>query len=241
MWGATTYRANSHNHAGISIHAPRVGCDNSASLMGSPPAKFQSTHPVWGATKAEDGLQPCLLISIHAPRVGCDTARSRRWPIRTKNFNPRTPCGVRLEIQHGSGDGALFQSTHPVWGATSPPQRSPGPAVDFNPRTPCGVRRRILPSCTLYRRFQSTHPVWGATRHISCQFSQSCRISIHAPRVGCDAALTKRSTSSWPFQSTHPVWGATPCHSSFWCWPQNFNPRTPCGVRLTLNECIIRP
>ena len=33
--------------------------------------------------------------------------------------------------------------------------------------------------------FQFTHPVWGATRHLDAQ-QGDLRVSIHAPRVGCD-------------------------------------------------------
>ena len=123
----------------------------------------------------------------------------------------------------------LFQSTHPVWGATCTGAGPHRPQSHFNPRTPCGVRRPPW-SCAgagwwnfnprtpcgvrhwdktedhLDDEFQSTHPVWGATRgHRSCG--------------GCPR-----------FQSTHPVWGATtPSNSSQ--LPKNFNPRTPCGVR----------
>ena len=34
-------------------------------------------------------------------------------------------------------------------------------------------------------------------------------ISIHAPRVGCDANHNAVAYISRAFQSTHPVWGAT--------------------------------
>ena len=101
----------------------------------------------------------------------------------------------------------VFQSTHPVWGAT-----------------------RLLPVERHPLRFQSTHPVWGATRDAAALHS-SPAISIHAPRVGCDR-LRPVNKSGYPsFQSTHPVWGATPCgRGSGRCRP-HFNPRTPCGVR----------
>ena len=75
---------------------------------------------MWGATayefqaRAEDAL-----ISIHAPRVGCDNfcIISTAFP---DNFNPRTPCGVRHpDIICDFTNLPLFQSTHPVWGATT--------------------------------------------------------------------------------------------------------------------------
>ena len=192
----------------ISIHAPRVGCDQyhhrgrergpdfnprtpcgvrrveracTVTVLG-----FQSTHPVWGATNWPlitkedhmisihaprvgcDGDNPfCLTacsISIHAPRVGCD-CRYRGQRLRRRDFNPRTPCGVRP-----CGTGGDYDRKN------------------FNPRTPCGVRRH---QCATWSRgfpFQSTHPVWGATLTASACSVRSLR-----------------------FQSTHPVWGATRC------------------------------
>ena len=52
VWGATYYAMGSLYHPGVSIHAPRVGCDG---LMWAPlnfKQPFQFTHPVWGATRA---------------------------------------------------------------------------------------------------------------------------------------------------------------------------------------------
>ena len=57
---------------------------------------------------------------------------------------------------------------------------------NFNPRTPRGVRQLL--SClqnSLPRRFQSTHPARGATSKVDLVFQQA-KISIHAPREGCD-------------------------------------------------------
>ena len=80
----------------------------------------------------------------------------------------------------------MFQFTHPVWGAT-----------DGNA------------DCYSNNQFQFTHPVWGATKIIGVHRSTVSRfnsrtpcgvrrglcygdelveyVSIHAPRVGCDA------------------------------------------------------
>ena len=173
------------------------------------------------------------VISIHAPRVGCDA----------KLVLPITFPG-------------LFQSTHPVWGATHHSGLPHGPTTIsiHAPRVGCDaldpvptvVSKQIsihaprvgcdsgsaLPRCTS-DTFQSTHPVWGATFH---------QVTRAAPTV---------------FQSTHPVWGATQdfmfsqkpllisihaprvgCDSSpisSPCDRYHFNPRTPCGVRR--NQC----
>ena len=126
---------------------------------------------------------------------------------RRRNFNPRTPRGVRRPE----------------------PQRLK-PMSDFNPRTPRGVRpptKGIMlggffisihapregcdsrcPQPELPKtQFQSTHPARGATR-----------ISTH-----CCVTCT--------FQSTHPARGATRCSRGCLDTRSNFNPRTPRGVR----------
>ena len=81
--------------------------------------RFQSTHPGWGATNGAVQLFFGILISIHAPRVGCDDHHVNKiflhgvfqsthpgWGATKhnvdtikvyKNFNPRTPGGVRHE------------------------------------------------------------------------------------------------------------------------------------------------
>ena len=56
-------------------------------------------------------------------------------------------------------------------------------------------------------------------------------ISIHAPRVGCDAVEPEDKPKAEQFQSTHPVWGATLTKARQDLATSNFNPRTPCGVR----------
>ena len=57
---------------GVSIHAPREGCDRRrpCRLQGCSP--FQFTHPVRGATRAAVQEQLEEQVSIHAPREGCD-------------------------------------------------------------------------------------------------------------------------------------------------------------------------
>ena len=79
--------------------------------------EFQSTHPVWGAT-CSDG-RPA----------------GRRW-----DFNPRTPCGVRLDDEMASY-GVFSISIHAPRVGCDQGENLPGSDYpDFNPRTPCGVR-----------------------------------------------------------------------------------------------------
>ena len=57
------------------------------------------------------------------------------------------------------------------------------------------------------------------------------RISIHAPRAGCDCFRNFSAVKIKRFQSTHPMRGATARKSSIVPNVLHFNPRTPCGVR----------
>ena len=171
--------------------------------------KFQSTHPLRGATALIEFMRTDHAISIHAPLAGCDYSAPFIWIDAAKYFNPRTPCGVRPA------------------GGVHMPMLDP----NFNPRTPCGVRpagrdrRRAelgisihapLAGCDFTRAlradaeriFQSTHPLRGATELIAYAPSVDA-ISIHAPLAGCD-----KKPSPSPRRTF------------------NFNPRTPCGVRL---------
>ena len=122
---------------------------------------FQSTRPVWGATRSCAARICETSISIHAPRVGRDL-----WaitPTKTaRHFNPRAPCGARLN------DAVCKRANN-----------------NFNPRAPCGARRIATHHSTSCIQFQSTRPVWGATRG-NIRIATAARISIHAPRVGRD-------------------------------------------------------
>ena len=149
----------------------------------------------------------------------------------TSYFNPRSPCGERREYKRGKprtrkisihaprvgsdamlelpcADEVTFQSTLPVWGATSTANAIVINSPDFNPRSPCGERLYSRQAATWTGKFQSTLPVWGATSRLRepCRIG---RISIHAPRVGSDRHTRAWSCWTAPFQSTLPVWGAT--------------------------------
>ena len=100
----------------ISIHAPRMGSDDSLSSLSSRFSLFQSTLPAWGATVVSKvaesivlfqstlpawgatlpvlSLQKLIDISIHAPRMGSDY-RPFVDGGATKYFNPRSPHGER--------------------------------------------------------------------------------------------------------------------------------------------------
>ena len=171
-----------------------------------PLEQFQSTHPLRGATQNKHQQFAVQEISIHAPLAGCDYS-SHHSRQDHRNFNPRTPCGVRRGSAMTYTERAKFQSTHPLRGATKALENhqkgeiisihAPLAGCDplrimlrtrpsnFNPRTPCGVGLidwRSSPSLFL---FQSTHPLRGATCCREC-YLRAKNISIHAPLAGCD-------------------------------------------------------
>ena len=103
-----------------------------------------------------------LSISIHAPRVGSDPSSGYRTRWR-RHFNPRSPCGERLEARLNElaavkisihaprvgSDICFFQvlrfsqiSIHaPRVGSDQFMRGHASTGADFNPRSPCGERQ----------------------------------------------------------------------------------------------------
>ena len=106
--------------------------------------------------------------------------------MRLTCFNSRTPGGVRPSKSLAKVNSPRFQFTHPGRGATRKVITQLESIQGFNSRTPGGVRRDVGDS-----------------------LAEEVKVSIHAPREGCDvAALTAGIIYLW-FQFTHPGRGAT--------------------------------
>ena len=138
MRGATQYMAYmATEYAFQSTHLMRGA--TLLRLRNLPRSLFQSTHLMRGATTGNNGDTCMRGISIHAPHTGCDAALCSGWRsmryfnprtpcgvrpsigglVRTISyFNPRTPCGVRHWLTNWLYPAQLFQSTHPMRGAT---------------------------------------------------------------------------------------------------------------------------
>ena len=121
--------------------------------------------------------------------------------------------GATEDFNYNSGL-RTFQSTHLVWGATFSSYSNSACSSYFNPRTSCEVRQNIRIARFLFLIFQSTHLVWGATSAAK-QMREIADISIHAPRVRCDA--------DWFDFYFHPI---------------HFNPRTSCEVRHSISSSL---
>ena len=101
---------------GVSIHAPREGCDTEGPYSPHTAYLFQFTHPGRGAT-GKDALngEYSKFQFTHPGRGATDARLCRLFAVYS--FNSRTPGGVRLRVHLL---GVLISS--------------------FNSRTPGGVR-----------------------------------------------------------------------------------------------------
>ena len=88
--GATTLDPNVSFRSGISIHAPREGCDWQLSDRERQIIEFQSTHPVRGATVFEVATMITKPFQSTHPVRGATTACANDV-CATAYFNPRTP------------------------------------------------------------------------------------------------------------------------------------------------------
>ena len=240
----------------VSIRAPRAGGDGRGGARRVRWARFNPRPPCGGRF---DFCPWCWrvkrLVSIRAPRAGGDSGPNAcdRTP---SSFNPRPPCGGRSGALGRFDQFGAFQSAPPVRGAigraprawrrhafqSAPPVRG---AIhrSANNRTPLRVSIRAPraggdassattasassqfqsappvrgaitadPDNRTPRTFQSAPPVRGAIQGCGHGCRRRC-VSIRAPRAGGDGR--------------HNPSGHHVC-----C----FNPRPPCGGRLSTSH-----
>ena len=148
-------------------------------------------------------------------------------------FNPRTPCGVRQTGGEITWTRCWFQSTHSLRSATGDCASYSSVSSSFNPRTPCGVRLNIESSSDEEEEEVSIHALLAECDQWLLSRGYTPTVSIHALLAECDSPFPTCRHS--PPVSIHallaecdhqPGWG----NDDGTC----FNPRTPCGVRLSV-------
>ena len=145
-------------------------------------------------------------------------------------FNPRTPRGVRLTVQHGFSSVLRVSIHAPLAECDDFSVYLKSQSLGFNPRTPRGVRLTMRVGRWTTRGFQSTHPSRSAT--IECVYSYDvCSVSIHAPLAECDNDIIRRMAGPYSFNPRTPR-GVRRTYQAIQDHLSGFNPRTPRGVRL---------
>ena len=141
MWGATKTKTQQRPQSlSVSIHAPRVGCDD---LVRSRPASarsFNSRTPCGVRHHVIDNVVDGSPVSIHAPRVGCDVlvvVGVLAYALVSIHA-PRVGCDIR-EVSRWLKECVSIHA--PRVGCDCQAEPKEPPQYGFNSRTPCGVRR----------------------------------------------------------------------------------------------------
>ena len=117
--GATSATSPIAGSWGVSIHAPREGCDGCACSPSALAHSFNSRTPGGVRLLAVLGLESYHLFQFTHPGRGATTWYSS-GNRRTRRFNSRTPGGVRRRNGSKCYYAQKFQFTHPGRGATLP-------------------------------------------------------------------------------------------------------------------------
>ena len=195
---------------------------------------FQSTQPMRAATL---GINPALhsgRISIHAAHAGCDSMASKIFmlPARFQSTQPmRAATYVKIFYQHSWQ--ISIHAAHA--GCDSPPTKTTYNAGEFQSTQPMRAATRLFTLLAIALIFQSTQPMRAATSSV-LPSPTVVSISIHAAHAGCDPWHLRSLYCRQDFNPRSPC-GLRPerCH----CLSRNlyFNPRSPCGLRQHSSYC----
>lgn len=159
------------------LNRPAPLCGVSCKRLRRPCKTVQSTHPRGVRHLFEHGHQLRQIISTHAPREGCDLYRG---------------CLVMSYF-------SLFQSPHPVRGATGSRSCWPPSQCHFNPRTPRGVRQQTLPKSREFAWLNLLICTRGRRLSIRKQ-TRLCSMKLSFMLFGCEP--TGEGVSSWTSHAT---------------------------------------
>ena len=118
---------------------------------------FQPTRPLRGATFPFCRSEWQTTISTHAPLAGRDLTLPST-PSPPRYFNPRAPCGARLDRLIAADGGGHFNPRAPCGARLYRIYAFLSSISDFNPRAPCGARRRAKTPWPVPRNFNPRAP-----------------------------------------------------------------------------------
>ena len=173
-----------------------------------------------------------LEISIHALLAESDDRAQRRHRPR-RNFNPRSPCGERLERYSNASRLVLFQSTLSLRRATASDAESAATEA-------ISIHALLAESDSCPKRIRhcnqiSIHALLAESDWMQELLLVRRSISIHALLAESDADSFWGLLRFIQFQSTLSLRRATPIFISIYSrW--DFNPRSPCGERHSIRN-----
>ena len=167
--------------------------------------------------------------------MGCDK-HLRRYVRSYAHFNPRSPSGLRQQIEAARRAGGGFQSTQPEWAATGAVLANTvykdGISIHAA-RVGCDYRSQndvihtiisihaarvgcdVADCQRIYAETISIHAARvGCDNRLYNNWHINFGISIHAARVGCDRRRRRNNLTNNRFQSTQPEWAATSSYCS---------------------------
>ena len=219
--------------------------------------EFQSTLSLRRATETLPAAIQTVIISIHALLAESDgpqgvsvtnatvfqsTLSLRRATLRRlaaqapehPDFNPRSPCGERLEIRETDTPEQIFQSTLSLRRATSGDQRVLGiQGISIHAllaESDSSSSMRLVPSSL----FQSTLSLRRATGADALYRGGNSNFNPRSPCGERPQAATAPVGYIYRFQSTLSLRRATSIRPSPEIQYADFNPRSPCGERLSI-------
>ena len=256
MRGATHCLVPQRGVEGISTHAPLAGRDKRRAVV-AVNLKSISTHaPLAGrdlrsaraalaAGRDFNPRAPCgarrdltadlaRAVEYFNPRAPCGARRfgHNYFIVASLHFNPRAPCGARPRGDHGAA-GEPGISTHaPLAGRDNTVCRCNGKVIGISTHAPLAGRDVELYDVARVQVGISTHaPLAGRDDLRSATLSVTY-ISTHAPLAGRDC-LNGTLLLSFRISTHAPLAGRDQGGPPMAKKNRHFNPRAPCGARLS--------
>ena len=194
---------------------------------------FQSTRPIWGATVSV-GVAYGTGQNFN-PRAPYGARHRAKTTVPTMYyFNPRAPYGARRNTAKKQGGIYQFQSTRPIWGATTLNAKLNGNNYISIHAPHMGRDQRILGANGFDFKFQSTRPIWGATLACMINGKNSLNFNPRAPYGARPHMLIRVELQEQHFNPRAP-YGARRENVHALVMGMYFNPRAPYGARLSFS------